>query len=125
MWKLSLLSAACWLAGSFSVFSNITHAEPVAQIPLGEFKVMLSNVDRLQKREKLQAEMITHLKEKDQLHTDYIAKLEAADEQREKYVEKLEQIANDPRWAQRLEWAGYGAAVPTAVMVIRKLVLKW
>lgn len=36
-----------------------------------------------------------------------------------------EQVANRPtNWLDRIEWAGYGAAVPTAVMVVRKLILK-
>lgn len=37
-----------------------------------------------------------------------------------------EQVANRPtNWLDHIEWAGYGAAVPTAVMVVRKLILKF
>lgn len=106
-------------------FLGICAAEPIAQIPLPEFKALIGRVDKLQQREKLQAELIQHLREKDQVQTDYIAKMESADEQRERYAEKLEVLANDPRWADRATWAGYGAAVPIAVQVVRKLILKF
>lgn len=37
-----------------------------------------------------------------------------------------EQVANRPtNWLDRIEWAGYGAAVPTVVMVVRKLILRF
>lgn len=109
------------LAGPVSAW-----AEPVAQIPLGEFKVMLSNVDKLQKREKLYIEKDKLTAEKDRLQTDYIAKMEAADEQREKYVEKLEVLANDPRWAQRAQDWATASGVTSAVLYLgRKLILKF
>ena len=108
------------------VRSTSAWAEPVAQILLKEFKVLLGNVDRLQQREKLQAELIGYLREKDSLQTDYIAKMEAADEQRERYVEKLEQLANDPRWAQRAQDWATASGVTSAVLYIgRKLILKF
>lgn len=118
---LVTLTIWCFLAVPVSAW-----AEPVAQIPLGEFKVMLSNVDRLQKREKLYIEKDKIAEEKDRLQTDYIAKMEAADEQREKYVEKLEQIANDPRWAQRAQDWATASGVTSAVLYLgRKLILKF
>lgn len=122
MWKLSYCYLFLWCS---VILPTVSAAEPVAQIPLPEFKALIGRVDKLQQREKLQAELIGYLREKDKLQTDYIAKMEAADEQRERYVEKLEVLANDPRWRERLEWAGYGAAVPIAVQVVRKLVLKF
>ncbi len=118
---LVLSLCLCWL-----LFASISFAaEPYAQIPLPEFKALIGRVDKLQQREKLQAELIQHLREKDAVQTDYIAKMEAADEQRERYVEKLEVLANDPRWSDRATWAGYGAAVPIVVQVVRKLILKF
>ncbi len=40
--------------------------------------------------------------------------------------ERKQAEANRPtNWMDRIEWAGYGAAVPTAVMVARKLILKF
>jgi len=108
------------------------HAEPYAQIPLSEFKMMVSNVDKLQKREKLQVELIAHLREKDGIQTEYITKIEQANDTIQAYAtkleehnEKLEQLANDPRWAERAEYAGYGAAVPIVVQLLRKLILKF
>jgi hypothetical protein len=101
-------------------------AEPVAQIPLGEFKALIGRVDALKQREKLQAELIGYLREKDRVQTDYIAKMEAADEQRERYVEKLEVLANDPRWTQRLQDWGTASGVTTMVWYLgRKLILKF
>lgn len=122
-YRLLLSCVFVWLSWCYG---TTTQAEPVAQIPLSEFKVMLSNVDKLQKREKLQAELIGHLQEMNKLHTDYIAKMEAADEQREKYVEKLEVLANDPRWAQRAQDWATASGVTSAVLYLgRKLILKF
>ena len=114
------------------LWAGSVQAEPYAQMPLSEFKVMLANADRLQKREKLQAELIAHLREKDTVQTEYIAKIEQANDTIQAYAtkleehnEKLEQLANDPRWAERAEYAGYGAAVPIMVQLLRKLILKF
>lgn len=48
------------------------------------------------------------------------------EERKQIEVDLREQVANRPtNWLDRIEWAGYGAAVPTAVMVVRKLILKF
>lgn len=106
--------------------------EPYAQIPLNEFKTMVGNVELMKQREKLKDTLIQHLKQKDTLQTEYISKLETANDKcealnskLEEYTEKLEVLASDPRWAERATWAGYGAAVPIAVQVMRKIVLKF
>lgn len=40
--------------------------------------------------------------------------------------ERKQAEANRPtNWLDRIEWAGYGAAVPTVVMVVRKLILRF
>ncbi len=40
--------------------------------------------------------------------------------------ERKQAEANRPtNWLDRIEWAGYGASVPTAVLVVRKLILKF
>ncbi len=123
--------------GGSDSYANVFNAppmkrEPYVQIPLPEFKVLIGRVANQQEQSKLkdqiikhQSEMITIKDEKDKLQTDYIAKMEQADEQRERYVEKLEALANDPRWADRATWAGYGAAVPIVVQVVRKIILKF
>ncbi len=126
-WTLALSGA---ILGA--MIGAIAHAEPYAHIPLGEFKTMVGNVDMMKQREKLKDTLIQHLKAKDTLQTEYISKLETANEKcealngkLEEYTGKLEILANDPRWAERATWAGYGAAVPIAVQVIRKIVLKF
>lgn len=111
----------------------VPSTEPIAQMPLSEFKQLIVRVDKLQQREKLQAELIGHLQEKDRVHTDYIAKMEAADEQRERYVEKLEQINNqlaaenkDKQLSTLAEGAGYGATAAAVIgVVVRKFILKF
>lgn len=114
------------------LLSRAAFAEPYAQIPLHEFKTMVGHVDTMQKREKLKDQLIQHLKQKDTLQTEYIMKLEAANEKCESlngkletYTGKLETLANDPRWMERAEYAGYGAMVPIAVQVVRKIILKF
>lgn len=104
----------------------MAQAEPLAQMPLSEFKQLVVRVDKLKQREKLQSELIGHLQEKDKVQTDYIAKMEAADEQRERYVEKLEVLANDPRWTQRAQdWATASGVTSAVLYISRKLILKF
>lgn len=112
---------------------GVAQAEPIAQMPLSEFKQMIVRVDKLQQREKLQKELIGHLQEKDRVHTDYIAKMEEADEKREAYVakleahaEKMEAMAQDPRWEQRAQdWATASGVTSAVLYVARKLILKF
>lgn len=48
------------------------------------------------------------------------------EERKQVEADLREQVANRPtNWLDRIEWAGYGAAVPTVVMVVRKLILKF
>ena len=124
-----LLPVSClWL-----LLPSLAHAEPIAQVPLGEFKQLIGRVDKLKQREKLQQELIGHLQEKDRVHTDYIAKMEAADEQREKYLDKLELLnaqllveGKDKQLSTLAEGAGYGATAAVVIgVVVRKLILKF
>ena len=109
------------------------HAEPIAQMPLSEFKGLIVRVDKLKQREKLQAELIGHLRDKDQVQTDYITKIEAANETIQAYATKLEEhnakleeLANDPRWAQRIQDWGTASGVTSAVLYLgRKLIFKF
>jgi hypothetical protein len=102
-------------------------------MPLPEFKVMVANVDKLQKREKLQAELIRHLREKDQVQTDYITKIEQANETIQAYATKLEEHnaklekqAGEKSLATLAEGAGYGATAAAVIgVVVRKVLLKF
>lgn len=48
------------------------------------------------------------------------------EERKQVEADLREQVANRPtNWMDLIEWAGYGAAVPTAVLVVRKLILKF
>lgn len=108
-------------------------AEPLAQMPLGEFKEMIVWVDKLQQREKLQEELIGHLREKDKTQTDYIAKIETANETIQAYASKLEEVNaqiaaenNDKRLSTLAEGAGYGATAAAVLgVVVRKWILKF
>ncbi len=115
-----------WALITLLISVGVAQAEPLAQMPLSEFKQLVVRVDKLKQREKLQSELIGHLQEKDKVQTDYIAKMEAADEQRERYVEKLEVLANDPRWTQRAQdWATASGVTSAVLYISRKLILKF
>ena len=115
-----------WALITLLISVGVAEAEPLAQMPLSEFKQLVVRVDKLKQREKLQSELIGHLQEKDKVQTDYIAKMEAADEQRERYVEKLEVLANDPRWTQRAQdWATASGVTSAVLYISRKLILKF
>ena len=122
-----------WALITLLISVGVAQAEPLAQMPLSEFKQLVVRVDKLKQREKLQSELIGHLQEKDKVQTDYIAKMEAADEQREKYVDKLEQLnaqlvveSKDKQLSTLAEGAGYGATAAVVIgVVVRKLILKF
>lgn len=84
------------------------------------------------------------IKEQDKLiaqRDELIAKLSEANEKADVLIEDLKidreerqqleaslrgQLATkQSNWMERIEWAGYGAALPVAVQVVRKLVLKF
>jgi len=112
---------------------GVAQAEPLAQMPLSEFKQMVVRVDKLQQREKLQQELIGHLQEKDKVQTDYIAKIEQANETIQAYATKLEEVnaqlaaeSKDNQFSTLAEGAGYGATAAAVIgVVIRKLILKF
>lgn len=112
---------------------GVAQAEPLAQMPLSEFKGLIGRVDRLQQRERLQKELIGHLQDKDKVQTDYIAKIEVANETIQAYATKLEQLNaqlvvenKDKQLATLAEGAGYGATAAAVIgVVIRKLILKF
>lgn len=115
-----------WALITLLISVGVAQAEPLAQMPLSEFKQLIVRVDKLKQRETLQSELIGHLQEKEKVQTDYIAKMEAADEQRERYVEKLEVLANDPRWTQRAQdWATASGVTSAVLYISRKLILKF
>jgi len=115
------------------LWAGVAQAEPYAQMPLSEFKTMVQSVDKLQKREKLQAELIQHLKEKDVVQTDYISKIERANETIQAYATKLEEHnaklekqAGEKSVATLAEGAGYGATAAAVIgVIIRKVLLKF
>ena len=65
-----------WALITLLISVGVAQAEPLAQMPLSEFKQLVVRVDKLKQREKLQSELIGHLQEKDKVQTDYIAKME-------------------------------------------------
>ncbi len=71
---------------------GVAQAEPIAQMPLSEFKQMIVRVDKLQQREKLQKELIGHLQERGKVQTDYIEKIEQANETIQTYASKVEEV---------------------------------
>ncbi|MBX3306676.1 MAG: hypothetical protein KF751_11570 [Nitrospira sp.] len=43
----------------------------------------------------------------------------------QKEIEEERQRKADMAWQKQAEWAGYGAAIPTAIIMLRKLVFKF
>lgn len=70
---------------------GVAQAEPIAQMPLSEFRQLIVRVDKIKQREKLQAELIGHLQEKGKVQTEYIEKIEQANETIQAYASKLEE----------------------------------
>lgn len=112
---------------------GVAQAEPIAQMPLSEFKQLVVRVDKLQQRDKLQAELIGHLQEKGKVQTEYIEKIEQANETIQAYATKLEEVNarlaagnKDKQLATLAEGAGYGATAAAVIgVVVRKLILKF
>lgn len=122
-----------WALITLLISVGVAQAEPLAQMPLSEFKQLIVRVDKLQQREKLQQELIGHLQEKDKVQTDYIAKIEQANETIQAYATKLEEVnaqlaaeSKDNQFSTLAEGAGYGATAAAVIgVVIRKLILKF
>lgn len=132
MWRY-MIGCLLLLGISLVGYTSTLHAEPIAQMPLSEFKQLIVRVGKLKQREQLQAELIGHLQEKDRVQTDYIAKIEEANETIQEYASKLAQVnaqlvkqADDKQLSTLAEGAGYGATAAAVLgVVVRKWILKF
>lgn len=129
----SFCQISSWAPIALLLSVGVAQAEPIAQMPLAEFRQLIVRVDKLQQRDKLQAELIGHLQEKDKVQTDYIAKIEVANETIQAYATKLEEVNErlaaenkDKQLSTLAEGAGYGATAAAVIgVVVRKLILKF
>lgn len=80
-----------YLSYAPQLIPHVAQAEPIAQMPLSEFRQLIVRVDKIKQREKLQAELIGHLQEKGKVQTEYIEKIEQANETIQAYASKLEE----------------------------------
>lgn len=116
---------------TFSV--GVAQAEPIAQMPLSEFKGVIAMVEKKNQIIEQQGKLLKIKDEKDKVKTDYIAKIEEANETIQAYASKLEEVnaqlvkqAEDKHLANLAEGAGYGATAAAVLgVVVRKLILKF
>ncbi len=71
---------------------GVAQAEPIAQMPLSEFKQMIVREEKKDKIIEQQGTLIKIKDEKDKKQTDYIAKIEQANETIQAYAGKLEEV---------------------------------
>lgn len=119
---------------------GVAQAEPIAQMPLSEFKQMIVREEKKDKIIEQQGTLIKIKDEKDKKQTDYIAKIEEANETIQTYASKVEEVNaqlrqvnaqlaaenKDKQLSTLAEGAGYGATAAAVLgVVVRKLILKF
>lgn len=113
--------------------------EKVVAVPRDQFVKVLAEVKQnkqlLSESEKLLAEY----KDMFEKQKAYVETLEGLNDNRKQESELLQQQnaalneqldaerkrKEDLAWHEKAQWAGYGAAVPTAIIILRKLVFKF
>lgn len=89
---LCLVLFPLWLVVPGGNLSIVHATEPLAQMPLSEFKGLIVRVEKKNQIIEQQDKLIKIKDEKDRVKTDYIAKIEQANETIQAYAGKLEEV---------------------------------
>jgi hypothetical protein len=113
--------------------------EKIVAVPRDQFVKVLSEVKQNKQFLAESQEWLTKYKDIFEKQRSYVETLEGLNETRKKETELLQeqnaalqkeieeerQRKADMAWQKQAEWAGYGAAIPTAIIMLRKLVFKF
>jgi len=113
--------------------------EKIVAVPRDQFVKVLGEVKQTKKFLAESQELLAKYKDTFEKQRSYVETLEGLNETRKKETELLQeqntalqkeleeerQRKADLAWQKQAEWAGYGAAIPTAIIVLRKLILKF
>ena len=113
--------------------------EKIVSVPRDQFIKVLGEVKQNKQFLAESQEWLTKYKDIFEKQRSYVETLEGLNETRKKETELLQeqnaalqkeieeerQRKADMAWQKQAEWAGYGAAIPTAIIMLRKLVFKF
>lgn len=113
--------------------------EKIVAVPRDQFVKVLGEVKQNKQFLAEAQEWLAKYKDIFEKQRSYVETLEGLNETREKETELLQeqnaalqkeieeerQRKADMAWQKQAEWAGYGAAIPTAIIMLRKLVFKF
>lgn len=113
--------------------------EKIVAVPRDQFVKVLSEVKQNKQFLAESQEWLAKYKDIFEKQRSYVETLEGLNETRKKETELLQeqnaalqkeieeerQRKADMAWQKQAEWAGYGAAIPTAIIMLRKLVFKF
>ena len=113
--------------------------EKIVAVPRDQFIKVLGEVKQNKQFLAESQEWLTKYKDIFEKQRSYVETLEGLNETRkqetellqeqnaalQKEIEEERQRKADMAWQKQAEWAGYGAAIPTAIIMLRKLVFKF
>ncbi len=113
--------------------------EKIVAVPRDQFIKVLGEVKQNKQFLAESQEWLAKYKDIFEKQRSYVETLEGLNETRKKETELLQeqnaalqkeieeerQRKADMAWQKQAEWAGYGAAIPTAIIMLRKLVFKF
>ena len=113
--------------------------EKIVAVPRDQFVKVLGEAKQNKQFLAQSQEWLAKYKDIFEKQRSYVETLEGLNETRKKETELLQeqnaalqkeieeerQRKADMAWQKQAEWAGYGAAIPTAIIMLRKLVFKF
>lgn len=113
--------------------------EKIVAVPRDQFVKVLGEVKQNKQFLAESQEWLAKYKDIFEKQRSYVETLEGLNETRkqetellqeqnaalQKEIEEERQRKADMAWQKQAEWAGYGAAIPTAIIMLRKLVFKF
>ncbi len=113
--------------------------EKVVAVPRDQFVKVLAEVQQNKQLLTESGKLLAEYKDMFEKQKAYVETLEGLNENRKQESELLQQQntalneqleaerkrKEDLAWHEKAQWAGYGAAVPTAIIILRKLVFKF
>ena len=113
--------------------------EKVVAVPRDQFVRVLGEVKQNKQLLAESTQLLAKYKDTLEKQKAYVETLEGLNETRrqesellheqnaalQKQLDEERQRKEDMAWHEQAQWAGYGAAIPTAILILRKLVFKF
>jgi parvulin-like peptidyl-prolyl isomerase len=118
----------------------VAHAdEKIVAVPRDQFVKVLAEVQQNKQLLTESGKLLAEYKDMFEKQKAYVETLEGLNENRKQESDLLQeqnaalneqldaerQRKEDLAWHEKAQWAGYGVAVPTAIIILRKLILKF